>query len=75
MVVHFVVDPDDNIYPRTGFHELCHYTYINNVFIYNFLMANWSSGMIPASGAGGPEFDPRIGPFRCYISFRADISS
>ena len=25
-------------------------------------MGNWSSGMIPASGAGGPEFDSRITP-------------
>ena len=25
--------------------------------------AVWSSGMIPASGAGGPGFDPRNGPF------------
>ena len=22
----------------------------------------WSSGMIPASGAGGPEFESRVGP-------------
>ena len=26
-------------------------------------MAVWSSGMIPASGAGGPGFDPRNSPF------------
>ena len=25
-------------------------------------MGNWSSGMIPASGAGGHEFDSRITP-------------
>ena len=24
--------------------------------------AVWSSGMIPASGAGGPGFNPRLGP-------------
>ena len=24
--------------------------------------ARWSSGMIPASGAGGSEFDSRVGP-------------
>ena len=29
----------------------------------NSQQAAWSSGMIPASGAGGPGFDPRIGPF------------
>ena len=27
-----------------------------------FSVSNWSRGMIPASGAGGPEFDSRIGP-------------
>jgi hypothetical protein len=26
-------------------------------------VSNWSRGMIPASGAGGPGFDSRIGPF------------
>ena len=26
-------------------------------------LAVWSSGMIPASGAGGPGFDPRNSPF------------
>ena len=31
-------------------------------------MAVWSSGMIPASGAGGPEFDPRNGPNFCKLS-------
>ena len=25
-------------------------------------MSAWSRGMIPASGAGGPGFDPRSGP-------------
>ena len=25
-------------------------------------MARWSSGMIPASGAGGPEFNSRTSP-------------
>ena len=24
--------------------------------------AHWSSGMIPALGAGGPVFDPRMSP-------------
>ena len=27
-----------------------------------FCVAVWSSGMIPASGAGGPGFDPRNSP-------------
>jgi hypothetical protein len=27
----------------------------------------WSSGMIPALGAGGPEFDPRIRPQRLFV--------
>jgi hypothetical protein len=26
------------------------------------MVGNWSSGMIPASGAGGREFDSRIAP-------------
>ena len=30
--------------------------------------AVWSSGMIPALGAGGPEFDPRLRPF-CLCRF------
>ena len=25
-------------------------------------VAHWSSGMIPALGAGGPVFDPRMSP-------------
>lgn len=29
--------------------------------------AVWSSGMIPASGAGGPGFDPRNGPFDVFL--------
>ena len=28
--------------------------------------AVWSSGMIPASGAGGPGFDSRNSPFRIF---------
>ena len=33
--------------------------------------AVWSSGMIPASGAGGPGFNPRLGPFgsSSYLNF------
>jgi hypothetical protein len=30
---------------------------------------NWSSGMIPASGAGGREFDSRIAPVFFLIGF------
>ena len=44
-------------------------------------MAVWSSGMIPASGAGGPGFDPRNSPafseviINSYVSFpKTDIS-
>jgi hypothetical protein len=29
---------------------------------------DWSSGMIPASGAGGREFDSRITPFFFFLS-------
>ena len=28
-----------------------------------FMLGVWSSGMIPASGAGGPEFNSRNAPF------------
>lgn len=31
-------------------------------------VATWSSGMIPASGAGGPGFNSRSGPY-FYIKF------
>ena len=34
----------------------------NILFITRILASNWSRGMIPASGAGGPGFDSRIGP-------------
>ena len=30
-------------------------------------MSVWSSGMIPASGAGGPGFKPRNGPIQCTL--------
>jgi hypothetical protein len=29
-------------------------------------VATWSSGMIPASGAGGPGFNSRSGPYFCH---------
>ena len=39
-------------------------------FVPNYLddhdMSVWSRGMIPASGAGGPGFNPRNGPV-CYF--------
>ena len=35
-------------------------------------LAVWSSGMIPASGAGGPGFDPRNSPL-CVSLFRGRI--
>jgi hypothetical protein len=34
-------------------------------------MGDWSSGMIPASGAGGREFDSRITPV--VVFFVSDI--
>ena len=30
-------------------------------------MSAWSSGMIPALGAGGPGFEPRSGPEIEYV--------
>ncbi|EJK52806.1 hypothetical protein THAOC_27886 [Thalassiosira oceanica] len=36
-------------------------SYIKNTASHNESV--WSSGMIPASGAGGPEFESRVGPF------------
>ena len=35
------------------------------------LLGDWSSGMIPASGAGGREFDSRITPFCTALLFFA----
>ena len=32
-----------------------------------YMLASWSSGMIPASGAGGPGFDPRRSPFSAKL--------
>jgi hypothetical protein len=32
-------------------------------------MSIWSRGMIPASGAGGPGFNPRNGPSFCLCGF------
>ena len=32
-------------------------------------MGDWSSGMIPALGAGGREFDSRITPLFVHVSF------
>ena len=38
--------------------------------------AQWSSGMIPASGAGGPEFKSRLSPifFICRFSQKPFMS-
>lgn len=35
---------------------------LNNVKLWLVSLSIWSRGMIPASGAGGPGFDPRNGP-------------
>ena len=32
---------------------------------------DWSSGMIPASGAGGPEFDSPVSPSFCLLFVRS----
>lgn len=33
-----------------------------NTFLYNFMLACWSSGMILASGVRGQGFDSPVGP-------------
>ena len=47
--IHLLVDLEQNIY-------LINWVYSQSQ------VSNWSRGMIPASGAGGPGFDSRIGP-------------
>ena len=32
------------------------------IYLLHISVAQWSRGMIPALGAGGPEFDPRLSP-------------
>jgi hypothetical protein len=34
-----------------------------------YATSTWSRGMIPASGAGGPGFNPRSGPFSHSVSW------
>ena len=47
-------------------------------FIYMYMVSKWSRGMIPALGAGGPEFNPRFGPILflfeiSYLVLRATV--
>ena len=41
---------------------LCCFRGSRVICCYFWRLSAWSRGMIPASGAGGPGFDPRSGP-------------
>ena len=36
-------------------------------------LAQWSNGMIPASGAGGPGFKSRLSPFFHLLTFHTRV--
>ena len=37
-------------------------TFLSVLHLFGCAVGDWSSGMIPALGAGGPVFDPRMSP-------------
>ena len=45
---------------------------LQHVPLFSLPMGDWSSGMIPASGAGGREFDSRITPFFLWVKKKND---
>ena len=38
------------------------------IYLKHLSVAQWSRGMIPALGAGGPEFDPRLSPLSFLVT-------
>ena len=51
----------ENTCHKINFYEYKHLSY-NVIYYGESVQSMWSSGMIPASGAGGPEFKSRHGP-------------
>ena len=52
-----------------SYHATCSVVLVTLMFC--AAKAVWSSGMIPASGAGGPGFDPRNSPRSCVFLVRS----